>query len=160
TTSGARLHCAFQRLDAEIKSDGLWLTSTVADQTNECFRVKPVALSRVAKMRDPAEGPLGFVVPLSALGDVGVDGKTVRISRGGLVEEDSVSVDGVRQDFLLPERPAGTGELRVLLEVAGAKVQAMADGACFVVGKSGRRIAYSRLRVIDAVGRELPARVE
>src|SRR5215471_12839448 len=76
TTIGARLHCVFQRLDAEVTSDGLWLTSTVGNQTNERFRVKPVALKR---------GPAN--VPLSTLGEVAVYGETVRFSRAGLVEE-------------------------------------------------------------------------
>jgi hypothetical protein len=89
-----------------------------------------------------------------------VDGQTVRFSRPGLVEEYSVSMDGVRQDFVVTEKPAGAGHLQVRLGVAGAKVEAMVGGARLVLPQSGRKIAYSRLRATDASGRELPARIE
>ena len=83
----------------------------------------------------------------------------MRFIRPELVEEYSVSMDGVRQDFVVMEKPAGEGELQVGLEVAGAKVEAMPGGARLVLERSGRKIAYSRLRATDATGRELPARM-
>src|SRR2546425_5542148 len=58
------------------------------------------------------------------------------------------------------QRPAGTGELQVQLAVSGARVEPAAGGALLVLNGSGRKIAYSRLRVSDATGRELPARME
>jgi hypothetical protein len=76
------------------------------------------------------------------------------------VEEYSVSMDGVRQDFLVPERPAGAGELVVRLAVSGARVEPAAAGARLVLDNSRRKLAYSRLRATDATGRELPARIE
>src|SRR5439155_6331063 len=60
----------------------------------------------------------------------------------------------------IEQRPVGAGSLRVELVVAGAKVEPLADGAQLVLEKSGRKIAYSRLRVTDATGKELTARVE
>jgi len=83
-----------------------------------------------------------------------------RFIRPGLTEEYSVSVDGVRQDFIIEQRPVGAGPLRVELVVAGAQVEPLADGAQLVLENSGRKIAYSRLRVTDATGKELTARVE
>jgi hypothetical protein len=50
--------------------------------------------------------------------------------------------------------------LEVRLEVTGARVEATMHGAQLVLEKSGRRIAYSRLRATDATGKELPARIE
>src|SRR5579859_4230663 len=38
--AGARLHCAFQRLDGEGTREGLWLTSTVTNQAHARFRVR------------------------------------------------------------------------------------------------------------------------
>jgi len=58
-----------------------------------------------------------------ATGTVEVVGKLARLIRPGLVEEYSVSMDGVRQDFLITQRPDGTGELQVRLDVAGARVE-------------------------------------
>jgi hypothetical protein len=69
-------------------------------------------------------------------------------------------MDGVRQDFIIEQRPVGAGTLRVELEVAGAKVGPLADGARLVLENSGRKIAYSRLCVTDATGKELNARME
>ncbi len=70
-----------------------------------------------------------------------------------------MSMDGVRQDFIVAERPAGAGQLRVELEVSGARVEPLANGARLVLAGSGRKIAYSRLRATDARGKELPARM-
>jgi hypothetical protein len=71
-------------------------------------------------------------------------------------------MDGVRQDFIVEQAPPSPpgGELVVKLAVAGAQVEPAADGARLVLTHSGRKIAYSRLRVTDATGKELPARME
>jgi hypothetical protein len=50
--------------------------------------------------------------------------------------------------------------LVVKLAVNGAQVEPAADGARLVLEKSGRKIAYSRLSVTEATGKELPARME
>jgi len=69
-------------------------------------------------------------------------------------------MDGVRQDFVLTKRPAGASELRVQLAVTGATVESTRRGTCLVLNGSRHKIAYGRLRVVDATGRELPARLE
>lgn len=170
TKDGAVLRCVFQRLDGEATSEGLWLKSTVTDQANDRFRVKAVAMGNQS---------------LPERGEVSVEGGMVRFSRPGLVEEYSVSMDGVQQDFLVLAKPRSSGresapsktgeekseptyvggyksegELRVNLAVSGARVEQSADGAQLVLEMSGRKIAYSRLKVLDANGRELPARIE
>jgi hypothetical protein len=66
----------------------------------------------------------------------------------------------VRQDFVVAEPPGGTGDLRVELALSGARAEAMADGARLVLDDSGRKLAYSRLRVVDSRERELTARLE
>ena len=146
---GMRLDCIFQRLDGEATTSGLWLTSTVTNQTNDRFQVRAAAVGRA-----------GAGSPLADTGTVSVDKQTVRFERAGLVEEYGVSLDGVRQDFVVTGKPAGVGELEVRLAVAGAHVEAMTYGAQLVLVHSGRKIAYSRLRVTDATGKGLPARIE
>jgi hypothetical protein len=170
TESGARLHCVFQRLDGEATSEGLWLTSTVTNTVSNRFRVTAMEVGRVAdgpltpslfpfggeRMADrPGEGQL------PCTGSVSVCGQTVRFSRPGLTEEYSVSMDGVRQDFIVEQAPSSPrgGELVVKLSVTGAQVEPAADGARLVLTHSGRRIAYSRLLVTDATGKELQARM-
>ena len=68
-----------------------------------------------------------------------------------------MSTDGVRQDFVLAERPAGAGSLRVGLSLTGAHAESAAYGAKLTLDASARELAYSRLRVTDATGKELTA---
>src|SRR5207253_675857 len=104
--------------------------------------------------------PRSDAVRLPVTGTVAIDAQTVRFKRPGLVEEYTVNMDGVRQDFVVLARPEGNGELRLELEVAGAQAQATDSGARLALENSGRKVAYSRLRVVDAKGRELPAHIE
>jgi hypothetical protein len=160
-TNGARLRCDFQKLVGEVTSEGLGLRSTYAaadtpaakdSPPDERFRVTARSLSR-------AETIAEHTTLLPPTGTVSVNGQTARFTRSGLIEEFSVSMDGVRQDFIVPERPAGTGELQVQLDMSGATVERVASGAQLVLCGSGRKIAYSHLRVTDATGKELIARM-
>ncbi|MGA2751360.1 MAG: hypothetical protein ABSG59_21545, partial [Verrucomicrobiota bacterium] len=181
TESGARLHCVFQRLDGEATPQGLWLTSTVTDTVSDRFRITAMAVGRIADgpltpCLSPSDGEKVADRPgegqLPRTGSVSVCGQTVRFSRPGLTEEYSVSMDGMRQDFIVeesfgrarlqPSRPSrqSGGDLVVKLAVTGAKVESAAYGARLVLDNSGRKIAYSRLRVTDATGKQLPARIE
>ena len=181
TTEGARLRCVFQRLEGEATREGLWLTSTVTNTVNDRFRLVAVEVGRGAPstLRSAAteDGcapsavggatdrsvnlqPSTSGIQLSATGTVSIDGQSVRFTRLGLVEEYTASMDGVRQDFVVLERPPGLGELVLPLAVSGARVESAALGAQVVLANSGRKIAYSRLKVTDANGRELPARME
>ena len=113
------------------------------------------------------ECPSGTELPRT--GKVSVEDKLVRFTRPGLTEEYSVSVDGVRQDFIIESPPLNpqpstlnqsAGDLRVELALSGARAEAAASGARLRLEGSGRALAYSRLRVEDATGRELTARLE
>ncbi|MCX6928337.1 MAG: hypothetical protein NT154_34780, partial [Verrucomicrobia bacterium] len=145
-----RLRCVFQRLEGEVTSEGLWLTSTVEGAAADRFRVVADYVGRDS----------GVMVSLPERGVAGGEPGLGRYVRRGLVEEYSVSVDGVRQDFVVPEPPGGEGPLRVDLAVRGARTEAAANGARLVLSNSGRKLAYSRLRVVDARDRELGARLE
>jgi len=178
--TGARLRCLFQRLEGEVTSEGLWLTSTAPDRTKDRFRVTACALGSEVGGLETRDTDWISALPLA--GTVEKADKLARFIRPGLIEEYSVSIEGVRQDFVVLERPApssrpsppmgekvaegrsrGTladdGTLRVKLSVTGARVEQTTHGAQLVMGKSGRKIAYSRLRVTDATGKELPARM-
>ena len=50
TAGGARLRCAFQKLEGEATREGLWLTSTVTNGVNERFRVTVVVVGRQSAM--------------------------------------------------------------------------------------------------------------
>jgi hypothetical protein len=111
---GARLRCVFQRMEGEATPEGLWLTSTVQGRPADRFRVVATAVGRERSARlRPALNveveslpPETFNLKLSTRGNVAVGEKLVRFSRPGLVEEYTVSMDGVRQDFVVLDKPA------------------------------------------------------
>ncbi len=151
TAEGALLRSSFQKLEAEVKGDGLWLSSTAtAAGRSERFRVLATALGR------PATAPR----LLPATGTVMVTAEAASFARPGLLEEYRVSADGVRQDFVVLQRPEGMGELRVTLGVTGARVDQADYGIKLTLPNSGREIGYSKLHVTDANGRALSARLE
>jgi hypothetical protein len=184
TAMGANLRCVFQRLEGEVTAEGLWLRSTADNSSGERFRVLALAVGREfgdqhadwfgvppsggparvnAELRATGFGnlsPFAEAVSLSGSGSVNVTDQVARFRRPGLTEEYSVSVDGVRQDFLIAQPPTGTGELRLELDVTGATVEPLGNGVRLTLRGSGRQLAYHRLHVTDATGRELPARME
>jgi formylglycine-generating enzyme required for sulfatase activity/murein DD-endopeptidase MepM/ murein hydrolase activator NlpD len=144
---GAILRAGFQRLAGTVTTEGLWLEST-SD--------KPGRLQVVARSLGRDGAPLSIAGP----GTVAVCEKVVTFNRPGLTEEYSVSVDGVRQDFVIGTSPAGSGALRVDLAVAGATAEASAEGIRLTLAGSQRILAYNRLQVVDASGRVLNCRME
>src|ERR1039458_9471739 len=164
TTDGARLRCGFQKLEGHATPEGLWLESTKRDGVGR-LRLTATALGRAGL--STLNPQLSSVLP--ATGTVSVQDKLVRFTRPGLTEEYSVSVDGVRQDFIIESPPLNpqrstlnqsAGDLRVELALSGARAEAAAGGARLRLEGSGRALAYSRLRVEDATGRQLTARLE
>jgi len=172
TPEGARLRCAFQKLEGLATLEGLWLSSTADSGNGERFRVLAASVGREnTKLSTPNSPPS----TLARTGKVIVIDQLVRFMRPGVTEEYSVSMDGVRQDLIIESPPPNpqsstlnqsAGQLRVELAVTGAKVErsamgsGTATGATLTLEGSGRTLAYSRLRVTDVTGRELPARVE
>jgi len=142
---GARLRCSFQKLNAQVTTEGLWLASAADGAKGERFRV----IARTLGREDEEALPLA--------GRVEVSGQVARFIRPGLAEECSVSVDGVRQDFVIEQRPEGTGLTRLELEVDGAKAEAMGDGARLALADGGRKLVYNRLKAQDARGNEVKA---
>lgn len=94
-----RLRCAFQRLEGEVTREGLWLTSTADGAAASRFRVVADYVGRDGSA----------MVALPENGVAGGEAGRARYLRRGLVEEYSVSVDGVRQDFVVSEPPGGAG---------------------------------------------------
>ena len=148
TADGVRLHTGFQKLAGTVTREGLSLASTEAG--GGTLKLTATAIGRGATK----------LVSLPAMGRVAVAGQSVTFTRPGLVEEYSVSVDGVRQDFIVEDRLAGVEDLSVDLALSGAMAEAAADGAKLILAGSGRALVYNRLRVTDAGGRELSARME
>src|SRR6202040_2795222 len=148
-TGAVQLRCAFQRLEGEVTRQGLWLTSTVADKPRDRFRVMTDYLGR--------DG--GAMAALPENGTPRLEEGRARFVRGCLVEEYSVSVDGVRQDVIVAEPPRGTGQLRVEMSVVGAWVTEAGSGVRLTLQRSSRKLACNRLRAVDALGKELGSRM-
>jgi hypothetical protein len=181
-SEGALLRCEFQKLEGHATPEGLWLASTEPGTEGKlCLRAIAVGRAeRETQNLGPLLSPCGnrgneawfpelsdlessspeTAVLLDLTGAVAVSNQTVRFTRPRVTEEYSVSVDGVRQDFLIAERPDGAGELRVDLVLNGARARAAAYGARLTLEGSRRGLAYGRLRVEDATGQELTARLE
>lgn len=146
---GASLRCDPQKLHGDAREDGLWLTST-SEQGAERFRIKAVSLGRFNDR----------VRELPDEGGIAIRGDTARFQRPGLAEEYSVSVDGIRQDFMVADRPPGDGGMRLTLGLSGVTAGSSSEGVILNLKGSGRRIAYHKLKVTDADGRELSADFE
>lgn len=153
----AHLRCAFQRLQGHATPEGLWLRSTADTAKAERLRVVAVAVGRANTELSTFNAQPST---LSGTGKLSITDQLVRFIRPGVVEEYSVSVDGVRQDFVVMQRPTGIGDLCVELALSGATAEPTTYGAKLTLKGSGRTLAYSRLRATDATGRELPARME
>ena len=147
TGEGACMRTGFQKLEAMATLTGL----TVISQADGGGSLQVIA---------GAYGRGSMMVPLPSTGEVSVHEKLVRFTRPDITEEYSVSADGVRQDFLLAQRPQGEGDLMLDLVLSGAKAEAATVGAYLTMNGSGRKLAYSRLRVTDAEGEELVASME
>jgi len=144
------LRCLFQKLEGHLTSRGLSLFSTISPSHPDRFSITADSVGR--------EGASAAALPET--GSTHSDTTRARFVRPGLIEEYSVSADGVRQDFLLPTRPQGTGPLRLSLLVHGAHLQPKGSGVELVVNHSQRKVAYSKLAVTDANQQPLNARFE
>lgn len=160
--NGAVLRAGMQDLEAEATPDGLWLRSTADEDAGNAnrFRIRAVAAGRklnatTSNLQRTAESPL------SATGLVQASQQSALWLRPGLTEEYMAGAEGIRQDFIISEPPTGPEGTFVLdLEVTGAEAEATDDGAKLTVNSIGRELAYSRLKVTDATGRELAAAME
>ena len=150
TSEGAHLTCGFQKMEGTVTSEGLWLTSTADGSSGARFHMAATALGRGAAP----------VAALPITGRVRVAESVARWERVGIVEEYSVSVDGMRQDFVIAQRAVGAGDLRVELALEGARAESIGYGAKLTLDDSHRELAYSRLRVVDATGLEIRATLE
>ena len=78
---GARLRCAFQRLEGEATTEGLWLVSTVTNAANDRFRVVAASVGR-----NPEGGRASPRAPTLSgqTGSQGSRGRSPSLRRDGL----------------------------------------------------------------------------
>ena len=151
TDTGYRLAAKMQALEAEVTPAGLTVTSLAKTEGQGSFSIAPVALNG----KTPASAAQQTV-------RTEADG-SVLLERGQVNERFTASADGIRQDFIISAAPeAAPSELVLGLAVQNASVSINEknSGSVMLTLDSGRRLAYSRLHVTDAAGKELPARME
>jgi hypothetical protein len=75
----------------------------------------------------------------------------------GMSETFSADSSGsIKQEFIVPVKPQGTGLLHVQLRANGATANTRAGGATIVL-ESGRYLAFDQLVVMDSGGKHIPA---
>ena len=146
---GAVLDCGFQKISGQVTSEGLWINS-LTNPRGDRFQVTAIAFERNG----------ASVMTLSAKGSVQVQNTVARWKRYGITEEYSASINGIRQDFVIEDRPAGDGIMHLRLRVSGATATEATCGTILTLPNSGREIAFSRIKVWDSTGKELPATVQ
>ena len=138
----ATLAVPLQALRGEIGPEGLSVDSTSASEGGGRFRLTPVALSK-------GETP----TPVRP-GVVRVQDQTAVLDRGLLREVFTASADGLRQDFVVAQPPAGNAPLTLTLALDGATAGEAASGVALTL-PSGRQLVYHRLQITDADGQTL-----
>lgn len=141
-----RLQVAAQKLEARWNAEGLEVRSNARGL--ESFRVNVRSLGRTGSV----------LTPMTGEGEVIQEGQTVVVHREGFAEHFSVTENGLRQDFVIADRPGGQGSLMLTLGVEGAAVSSPDKNRVLLrFPGSGRELAYDRLHVFDATGKILPA---
>lgn len=143
----ARILAPMQTVEAVAAPDGITVTSANMDRPVS-FAIHAAWLGRVAGTREPVEP-----------GQVVIDRNVARIVHANLREEFTTSIEGVRQDFIIPAAPGGEGELALELAISGAQLYTV-DGNIAMSLPGGRELIYHCLLVTDSTGKTLPARFE
>lgn len=136
-----------QALTAEISPAGISLTSLEAGKPTS-FGLQLQAWGRSSAMSDATDH------------SVYEREGAVYLSHEGITEKFSNSTSGIRQDFIIPEKPAGEGSLQIELSLVNATARPFEDGLILTLNDSGRELAYHRLFVTDSLGKSIPANLQ
>jgi hypothetical protein len=94
-------------------------------------------------------------------GEVKAEGARVSVERGELWEWFSNEPGRIEHGFVVQERPAGEGALRLLLGVDGARARAEGPDAVVLEDEAGQGLArYQKLVAWDSQGAPVPGRME
>ncbi|WP_295392276.1 hypothetical protein [uncultured Thiodictyon sp.] len=138
----ATLAVPLQALRGEVGPAGLSVDSTSVAEGTGRFRLTPGTLSKG-----------GTPTPVGP-GVVRLSGQTAVLDRGALTEVFSASADGLRQDFVVAQPPAGDAPLTLTLALEGVTAADAADGIALTL-PGGRKLVYHHLHITDAAGQVL-----
>lgn len=108
-----------------------------------------------------AAGRGGSMTELPAKAGPTAQGDTVSYERGGVVEWFANKPEGIEQGFTIASPPEGAAgqELRVDVSVQGLSARNEGGGIALHDAQGGKVLGYDKLKVWDANGTELPARM-
>ncbi|MGA2507848.1 MAG: T9SS type A sorting domain-containing protein [Chitinispirillaceae bacterium] len=144
--NGYRLECRMQALQAEVTMSGVKIISTSKSEGGGSFAISASQLGRTTSMQKLPDVSDWLTMK---------DG-LVQAERKDIVEEYMTSGDGIRQDFVINNKPEGEGTLLLDLNIEGAGVTIKSQHSGIEVRLlSGRALWYHALKVTDATGQEL-----
>ena len=167
---GVEATCAGQGLALEIEEGDLRVRPALDPEVplRSSLGGWTLSLRTVAWGRGEAPSPIEPSGPVLGAcrsdGAVDAEGKCIRraeMAHPDLVEWVENRPEGVEQGWDLTAPPAGSGPVRIEVEVEGMDVEVASDqrSATFV-GRRGGRLSYSGLAAWDARNRPLPAWLE
>lgn len=146
TPEGFELKCPLQKLEARVAPWGSVFSSVCQTEGQGDFSISPRELVRSGRTK---------TIPLT--GSVFIhDESKVLLERGPVTECFSAGAGGIRQDFIIADKVDGSGPLKLFLNVKGAECFETKKGIRLQIS-SGRTLAYGRLYVTDAEGKQLEA---
>lgn len=145
TAHGARIACPLQDIEGWLTQRGLEVRS-VEDGEPGSVHMRAVVLGRDDSSISLQDG------------EVLVSEGIARLVRPGVIEEVTTSGDGIRQDWVVTERPSGRGPLSLGVSISGATISGLQDQRLDLRLEGGRAMTWHALRVFDAGGITLPAR--
>lgn len=151
TGDQAVMHNKVQRLSAQISVDGVRITSLHDNAIASVSAIDAAFSLQVDQLgRNAALNKL-ITTTLQRTGD------KILLQHEGLLEEFSNIPDGIRQDFIVRERPAGEGPLLLTLHSSGAELTLTDNGLRARLKGDERVLTYDHLKVFDAKGQSLAA---
>ncbi len=143
----AKIICKLQALEASVTPSGISIKSTSSTEGGGTFSMKVAGLGSIGHR----------LSQVSPEGKVKVSKDCVQIIYPELIEEYTVSGDGIRQDFIISKKPEGNGNLSLSIGLTGATAELSNSGLKIRLTETGREFSYSKLLVTDATGKTLPA---
>lgn len=145
-----RMNAPMQAMEAIIGTEGISVHSINAGGS-AAFGWRVSGLGRAQRVEPLADG------------SIAVDDDIVSLRHPNLIEQFSADGDGIRQDFVVANRPAGDGDLVLELAIDGARLETLpnrSDQAVVLRMADGRLLHYHALSVIDANGKAVAARMQ
>lgn len=145
--NGYRLNCQLQDLYADVTLKSVTINSVSEQEGKGHFSLKLNSIGKATLKKS-----------FNIMADwIYHENNTVQLKWNTVIEEFTSSSDGIRQDFIVLEKPSGSGDLILTLRVSNAKPSINGDDIKLRM-ECGRELLYTNLSVSDNEGNNLPAK--